>query len=109
MNYHAHIYWSDKTQRELALSLRQKLAELGCRIGTVWDMPIGPHPLPMYQVNYNDDIKNNVETLLSTLGLVVLLHEDTGNDILDHTVGARWLGEALGLDLEWLKAHSELA
>lgn len=105
MHYHAHIYWQNENQRFDALNLRQPLKELGCRLGTVHDEPIGPHPCAMYQVNYNSNIAEQVEKLLSTTKLDILLHEDTGDDLRDHAEGARWIGNKLTLNLEWLKNY----
>lgn len=105
MYYHAHVYWSTPEQKTTAVELRKQLSELKCGLGRVWDQTIGPHPLPMYQVNYCDTIKEPVESLLATTGLTVLLHEDTGDDLRDHTEGTRWLGNALALDLVWLENY----
>lgn len=105
MYYHAHVYWSTHEQRAVALGIRDQLAKLDCGLGRVWDQAIGPHPLPMYQVNYCTSIQESVEALLQSTGLTVLLHEDTGDDLRDHTTGTRWLGETLKLDLEWLEEY----
>lgn len=105
MYYHAHIYWQNEDQRRSALMLRQPLQELGCQLGRIWDEPIGPHPYSMYQVNYNSNIAEEVEQLLAGTKLDILLHEDTGDDVRDHTEGARWLGNKLKLDLEWLENY----
>ena len=105
MRYHAHIYWQNEDQRREALSLREPLREMGCKVGSIHDEPIGPHPYAMYQVNYNSNIAEQVEELLSKTKLDILLHEDTGDDLRDHTQGARWLGNKLTLDLEWLKNY----
>lgn len=105
MHYHAHIYWQNEAQRFEALHLRQPLQELGCRLGTIHDDPIGPHPYAMYQVNYNSNIAGEVEKLLTNTKLDILLHEDTGDDLRDHTEGAKWIGNKLTLNLEWLKNY----
>ena len=105
MYYHAHIYWQNEAQGFEALRLRQPLQQLGCQLGTIHDEPIGPHPHAMYQVNYNTNIAEEVEELLSKTKLDILLHEDTGDDLRDHTEGARWLGHKLKLNLEWLKEY----
>ena len=107
MHYHAHIYWQNESQRFEALHLRQPLQKLGCQLGTIHDKPIGPHPFPMYQVNYSDTNASDVEEFLYATNLDILLHEDTGNDLRDHTVGARWIGNKLTLDLEWLRLYTE--
>ena len=108
MNYHAHIYWNSAEQRIWALHLRSLLRKLGCTIGRPWDTPIGPHPLAMFQAVYNSETQSIVENTLMTQrnGLSILLHEDTGNDVRDHTEGARWLGNKLKLDIEWLREYA---
>ena len=102
MEYHAHIYWRDTKERARAISFRQALADLDCELGRVWDMPIGPHPLPMYQIIYTSSNKELVEQYLAVNRSTntVLLHESINDDLRDHTDGARWLGEALELNLD---------
>lgn len=107
MYYHAHVYWTTPEQKTVALSLRQQLQDLECSLGKVWDQSIGSHPLPMYQVNYCSTNQDKVENLLSSSNLNILLHEDTGDDLRDHTEGARWIGQKLELDLVWLKNYVE--
>ncbi len=105
MNYHAHIYWENEAQRFEALQLRHPLHEMGCNLGRIWDEPIGPHPMAMYQVNYNTDIQKDVENLLYKAKLHILLHEDTGDDLRDHTENTRWIGRPLALNLQRLKDY----
>ena len=107
MHYHAHVYWQNEAQRREALLLRQPLAELGCQLGRIWEEAIGPHPYAMYQVNYNSNIAEEVEEMLASTKLDILLHEDTGDDVRDHTQGARWIGRKLTLDIEWLKTYAK--
>ena len=47
MQYHAHIYWENDTEKKEALSLRLTLHDNGCGLGRIKEKPIGPHPLPM--------------------------------------------------------------
>jgi DOPA 4,5-dioxygenase len=104
MDYHAHVYWKDEAEKSLALSYRDTLKEFGCGLGYIWNMPIGPHPLPMYQVMYNSSNKELVELYLKTKSLSILLHEDIGVDhVRDHTDGARWINEPLELNLKFLE------
>ena len=106
MRYHAHIYWQNEDQRREALNLRESLREAGCKVGSIHEDAIGPHPHAMYQVNYNTNIAEEVEELLSKTKLDILLHEDTGDDLRDHTEGARWLGNKLTLNLKWLEEYT---
>lgn len=106
MEYHAHIYWRTVQERETALSLQFQLEEWGCKIGRVWDQPIGPHPLPMYQVLYNSSNAELVEDFLSKFRgqCSVLLHESILDDLRDHTEGVRWLGSPIELKLDFFKS-----
>jgi|DEB0MinimDraft_4_1074332.scaffolds.fasta_scaffold03245_2 DOPA 4,5-dioxygenase len=107
MIYHAHIYWKNSDQKNIAMAQRTLLNQLNCGVGMIYDEIIGPHPLPMYEVNYFDDNQEQVENLLAKTGLSILLHENTGDHLRDHTQGARWLGEKLSLNLKWLKRYTE--
>jgi DOPA 4,5-dioxygenase len=102
MEYHAHIYWTTPEESANAISFRENLADLGCKLGRVWDQPIGPHPLPMYQAVYDSSNKDLVEQYLTVNrgSNTILLHESINDDLRDHTDGARWLGQALALKLE---------
>jgi len=44
MKYHAHVYWNDAEQRAHAVAMRIGLEMLGCDLGRIHDVPIGPHP-----------------------------------------------------------------
>jgi aromatic ring-cleaving dioxygenase len=105
MNYHAHIYWRTADERQTAMAIRTYLHDNGCALGRIWDRPIGPHPLPMYQVMYDSSIKDCIEQYLTkNHNLSILLHEDIGVDhVRDHTAGARWIGPQLDLDLDFLQ------
>ena len=65
MNYHAHVYWNDSEQRAHAVAMRIGLEMLGCDLGRIHDVAIGPHPSAMYQVMYDDRIREPVERMLS--------------------------------------------
>ena len=108
MNYHAHIYWRNELEKQVALDIRSRLVEIGCRVGRVHDTSVGPHPLPMFQAMYDSLGQYMVESLLTSShgNLSVLLHEDINDDVRDHTEGARWLGEPLQLDLVWLENYT---
>ena len=103
VKYHAHIYWANPKEKEKALSFRLALHDNGCGLGRIKDKPVGPHPLPMYQVMYEAYNKEFVEKYLRKYNskISILLHEDIGTDHKrDHTDGARWIGKELKLNLE---------
>ena len=70
------------TPKKKALSLRLTLHDNGCGLGRIKEKPIGPHPLPMYQVMYDANNKNFVGNYLQQFSkkISILLHEDIGTD-----------------------------
>ncbi len=102
-DYDAHVYYAP-AQRALAAKLRQEALQafvgLPVLIGELVDEKVGPHPLPMFEINFP---KAHAGSLVSWLEarrgeLVVLVHEVTGFDHRDHSTGALWLGAAFDLD-----------
>ena len=84
--------------------MRPSFLSMGASLGAIHDRPIGPHPLPMYQIMYDTSIQTEVETLLRIQPMSILLHEDIGIDhVKDHTDGARWINTPLELDLQFLE------
>jgi DOPA 4,5-dioxygenase len=103
MDYHAHIYWGTPTERYTAMAIREWFTnQPGCTLGRVWDQPVGPHPLPMYQVVYSTYNKDFIESFLRVNHETnsILLHESIKDDLRDHSEGVRWLGPELQLKLE---------
>ena len=105
MNYHAHIYWRNSNEREQAMLLRDWLAKQNCQLGRVWEVAIGPHTEPMFQVIYDSTKKEVIESFLENNKNTnsILLHEAINDDLRDHTDGARWLGQELPLNLNIFK------
>lgn len=102
--FHAHIYFEPKT-RASAEALRQLISEhLGQKLrhwGELIDRPIGPHPLPMFEIDFSYDRFGEVVTLLMQNhgNHSVLIHPQTGDDLKDHTTHALWLGVQQPLEL----------
>ena len=106
-SYHAHVYWDSPDKKEIAMWMRPLLKSMDCKLGTIHDKPVGPHPQAMYQVEYTSRNRAAVENFIrqNCQHLSVLLHEDTGDHVIDHTLRARWIGLRLELDIEWLRLH----
>ncbi len=102
--YHAHIYF-DEASRATAARLREEIdAAFDVCLGRWREEPVGPHPQAMYQVAFAPEVfpafvpwlmRNHAE-------LVVLIHPETGDDLVDHRDSALWLGAKLALDLSAL-------
>ncbi|MES2803845.1 MAG: DOPA 4,5-dioxygenase family protein [Bdellovibrionota bacterium] len=106
-DFDAHIYFST-SQLEVIKLLREKICtEFKTNeifVGDIIPEPIGPHTLPMLEVNFSQaqysafvswlDQERNV--------LNILVHPQSGNDYNDHTTGAVWLGKSVPLKLEFM-------
>ncbi len=104
-NYHAHIYYELKDEKQ-ALELYER-AELllGSEITFAkwFGKRVGPHPTPMFELQFNI---NNFYFMKKWLNehrgtFSVLIHEDTGNDVRDHIEGITWLGTPLKINFEF--------
>jgi aromatic ring-cleaving dioxygenase len=103
--YHAHIYY-DPATRDIAARVREGLgARFEVRLGRWHDKPIGPHPISMYQVAFAvAEFPHVVPWLMvHREGLDVLVHPETGDDVIDHTDHAMWLGTKLDLNIDALR------
>jgi aromatic ring-cleaving dioxygenase len=103
--YHAHIYY-DPLTRAQAERLRAPIdAAFAVTLGRMHDVPVGPHPVAMYQIAFPvEEFPRLVPWLmLNRAGLNVLVHPMTGDAYADHTVFALWLGTPLPLRTEVLR------
>jgi len=103
--FHVHVYF-DLESRDSALRLRELLQKrVGDKLhyfGSLIDRPIGPHPIPMFEVNFRPEFFSDVVTFLMEHHgeHSILIHPIMGNDLLEHTEYAMWLGRQLPLKLE---------
>lgn len=102
--FDAHIYF-DQHNREEALALREAALtnwkDSQVFVGFMIEKPVGPHPIPMFEINFPKELFSEVTLwLLHHHGkLSILVHELTGDDYLDHTDYALWIGKPIELDL----------
>ncbi len=101
--FDAHIYFKSE-ELEAATLLRNKIKnhfkDVTFFVGDMIDVPIGPHPMPMFEANFPQDIFTEVVLwLMKERGTFnVLVHPLSGDDYYDHTQGAMWLGDSVKLD-----------
>lgn len=105
--YHAHIYYDPESPEDLAAiqRLRNLMEEnFEATFGRWHNIPVGPHPIAMFQVAFPPPIFSKLLPwlMLNGQGRSVLIHPETGNDFEDHTTNALWLGEKLQLKLDFL-------
>ncbi|KAF2218526.1 DOPA-like domain-containing protein [Elsinoe ampelina] len=109
-----HIYFQQNSEYETKFAtelwerIRREFPEL--RIYKVWDKPIGPHPIGMFEVNVFTPVQFGafIAWLVIHRGpLSALVHPNTGDDYRDHTQRATWLGQEIPLHLRPLKEFAE--
>ena len=100
--FHAHIYY-DKTSFPKAKKLVEKVPG-NIKVGKMHERPVGPHPKWSCQLLFSKDQLAKMMTWLmkNRDGLTIFLHPVTGNDLLDHTEYAVWMGEILDLNIDAL-------
>jgi DOPA 4,5-dioxygenase len=105
LNYDIHTYWRNNEERDEALKLKQLLIGNNVQTFSLVDVPIGPHPLPMFEAHVSAENLPEIEALLVAhrVNCSILIHEKTGDHVFDHTKGARFLGEPLELNIEFLR------
>ncbi|MGR9091980.1 MAG: DOPA 4,5-dioxygenase family protein [Gammaproteobacteria bacterium] len=111
--YHAHVYYRDAAERALAAAIRAAAeSRFELVMGRWRDEPVGPHPVPMYQMAFAVELfPTFVPWLQSVRGsLSILVHTRTGmSDLMDHSVGAMWLGPSLELKLAFFDRDGKSA
>jgi aromatic ring-cleaving dioxygenase len=111
--YHAHVYYADPAERAIAAAIREAApASFEIVMGRWREDPVGPHPLPMYQMAFARALfQDFIPWLQSVRGpLTILVHTRTGaGDLMDHTVGAMWLGNSLALKLDFFDRDGKSA
>lgn len=102
--YHAHIYFGPETvekARELATQAGERFK---VAVGRVHVRPVGPHPQWSVQLAFaRHEFDQLIPWLDANRGeLDVFVHGVTGDDLVDHTEYAYWLGNEHMLDLSAL-------
>ncbi|TLD18323.1 hypothetical protein E2P81_ATG12118 [Venturia nashicola] len=109
-----HVYFlqTEPEQVQFATELweriRREFPEL--RIYKVWDRPVGPHPVAMFEVNVFTPAQFGafVSWLVIHRGpLSALVHPNTGDEVRDHTQRATWLGQPYPLNWSSVKKMLE--
>jgi len=104
--YHAHIY-HEADQRAASDALHTRLTEMLAggaapdlkMVGKLREGPVGPHPLPQFEIHFLKRALPGILPLIEASGLRALVHPLTDDDLADHTTLAHWIGAPLDLDL----------
>lgn len=103
-DWHMHVYYAPDTRDKAAL-LRQWVEDrFTVRMGRWHDVPVGPHPTAMYQIQFMPDQFPALVpfVMMNRQGLTVLLHPQSGRPRDDHTIHATWMGQVLPLKADTL-------
>jgi DOPA 4,5-dioxygenase len=104
--YHGHIYFAVNElslASEVRENIKRELPQL-TYVGQLIPMSIGPHTKPMFEIHIPASLINYAMATIDSLreGLSVLIHPVQEDELDAHTKSARWLGEKLKLNLEFL-------
>lgn len=104
-SYHAHVYFHSD-ELEAARSFRARASsQTQFDFSGIAERPVGPHPLGMVELHFNETQLNWARTWLeqNRKAFSVLIHEDTADDIKDHTENIQWLGAPVKLDFSFFE------
>jgi DOPA 4,5-dioxygenase len=94
--YHAHVYFDAGTVDQARALCEQAAQLFPLKMGRVHERLVWS-----CQLAFGPELIGDVLPwlALNRKGLVVFLHPDTGDDLLDHTEHAIWMGAIRPLDL----------
>jgi aromatic ring-cleaving dioxygenase len=106
-SFHAHVYFNEKS-RPAAATLQASLSRdlpKTIHVSRLVDRPIGPHPLPMFELGFTFGEYPLVRGYLEAHrgDLDILVHQLTPDEVWDHTEGAEWLGQPQVLNIQFLR------
>jgi DOPA 4,5-dioxygenase len=103
-SWHAHVYYGPDTE-PVAAWLRAQVSEtFAVQMGRWHAVPVGPHPVAMYQIAFTTDLFATLAPFLALnrRDLTILLHPNTDSPHDDHLEHALWMGAVLDLDASGL-------
>jgi aromatic ring-cleaving dioxygenase len=101
--WHAHIYFTDADRAEAAALREEFHRDPAIRsTGHMATGPVGPHPVPQFEVHFLAKSRAAVIARIEASGLRALVHPLTDDDLADHTALGQWIGQPLELDLSVL-------
>lgn len=110
---HGHIYFISNDLNKAQELYRKALSKTEFTYCKMYNNPIGPHPLGMIEVHFKENHLESCRHWLETNrnSLSVLIHIDTGDDVLDHSENIEWLGSPVAIDFaffELIKTRPDL-
>lgn len=103
--YHLHIYFNNEALAEATVLESMALKSSLFDFVKLAEMPIGPHPTGMIECQFDgkDFDRVLIWTEINRRTFSALIHEDTGDDIRDHTQDILWLGTEVKLNFDFFE------
>ena len=104
--YHAHVYFDGASVEQARLLCDAVSARFPVQVGRMHHKPVGPHPDWSCQLTFAaSDFGQVVPWLaLNRSGLVIFIHPNSGEDLIDHRDRALWMGAVRPLNLSIFEA-----
>ncbi len=101
LSFDAHIYYDENSFEDAKALIDSAGQKFTLRVGHMHRKPVGPHPCWSCVLEFEPALFAEVVPwlMLNRGGLAVLVHPDTGNDLIDHTDYTLWMGEIKTLNL----------
>lgn len=107
MNYHAHVYFEagELEKAEEFFAQARTMGPAVLQVHKIFPKVVGPHDLPMVELRFSDETKTDAIAWIEAHHgeWSVLIHQDSGDDLEDHSRNVIWLGKALPLHFEFFK------
>lgn len=100
-DWHAHVYFDAQTVGQARALCEEAARRFETQMGRVHEKPVGPHPCWSCQLAFQPALFDTLVPWLNLNrgGMNILVHPQTGDDLLDHRDRAIWLGRSFDLDL----------
>lgn len=104
-HFHAHIYFKPSSLEQAHICKANAEQSEIFEIVKFYEKAVGPHARGMIEAHFSEPIcPAAIAWLEANRGeFSVLIHQDTGDDVKDHTDGIRWLGEVLPIDFDFFE------
>lgn len=103
--YHAHIYFeANDLNQAYRLFETTKTMNFFTKV-KFHEKPVGPHPTGMVELHFTESCYASVESWVKTNcgTLIAMIHQDTRDDLKDHTEHIHWLDKKLPLDFSFFE------
>ena len=100
-DWHVHVYFDAQSLDQARALCEQAAQKFAVKMGRVHEKPVGPHPCWSCQLAFMPEVFDSIVPWLSLNrdGLTILIHPQTGEDLIDHRDYAIWMGQSMDLNL----------